>query len=732
VRARWPDGTIKWLLVDTQVSVEPMARIELPVEYADGIEMVEIGSRLHCVESQDALEIETGSLRLSIARRGPTLFRNITWEGIEILRRAEVSEFTAMDGNGTHFGSQIDSVAIEEQNPLRIVLLAKGRYRAENGSPFMSWVARLYCFAGKPFVKLYHTFIQDTAAQSVELRRMRIGLTPDMGGEIEAALGAKSTQSPHGYAFSGVTEPISLTQLMIGQHVLDDGSPTVLDGNAHGWVRVGNRNAAVTIKLRKPWQNYPKAYRVGPEELSLDLYPDAADNVGESARSGSQPGALYEGPLRVPQGMAKTHELFIQLGPAGTNARTVDYQMLALEQPLLLNLPSEHYATSGAFGSLPAVSDSYWPLEMKLRELCKPPGGLGILNYGDEVNLRMVDGRLQTRTTENLAYDLPSSLLRQSLRTRDQHLFSEAEAAAFHLMDVDTVHFDTTHPEWIGGPRCAWSQNHHYTTAASGSLAGPRVSHTWLGGLLDYYFITGYKRAREVAESCADYCRRSAPYKWKDKLSEQVQRQALEPEVEWPFNARDVGWSLTAMGTFFNAFPEERFLRAMETLVDLAELWQDDEGRWRQSIGSFNRGSDPSASAAILQGLQLYFEATSDRRAYEVLLRGVTFLVNHGRTVEGLFYCYESPIADRPHSPAAELFGPLVFAFEATRDSEILESGFRFFKWLMDSGEVKACMLREIFAVIPLLDRMSLLESYRGPDLTSAIGNPSAPGEDRT
>ena len=319
-------------------------------------------------------------------------------------------------------------------------------------------------------------------------------------------------------------------------------------------------------------------------------------------------------------------------------------------------------------------------------------------------------------------------MLRQSLRTRDQHLFAEAEAAVFHLMDVDTVHFDSTHPEWIGGPRCAWSQTPRHTTPA-GSLARPRVSHAWLGGLLDYYFITGYRRACEVAESCADYCRRSAPYKWKDKLPEQVRRRALDPDVEWPFNARDVGCSLTAMGTFFNAFPEERFLRAMEALVDLAEMWQDEDGRWRQSIGSFNRGADPSASASILQGLQLYFEATGDRRALEVLLRGVSFLVHHGRTGDGLFYWSESPAADRPHAAAAELFGPLVFAFEATEEAEILAGAFRLFHWLMDSGEVKAGMLREIFALIPLLERTNLLESYRGPDIAAQIGNPAASRE---
>ena len=704
VRTRWPDGSIKWCLADTQVSLEPMAKVELPIKYGHEIEVPDPPTSLSCSESTDTIVVDTGTLQVIVPRRGKAILDSIRWNGGTIVDKGGGCLFTAADGTGIRHESQTDHVEVEENNPLRVVLLIRGRYGEAPVSHFMSWTTRLYFYAGQSFIKLYHTFIQDNPAQSIDLRRLQFKLRPKLGYPVAGALGSRSTHSPHGFQFAKLNKPVTLHQQMVGHHLLDDGDITLYDGNAHGWSSLWGTQAAVTMKLRKPWQNYPKSFSVGPQELTVDLYPEGLEVHAESSHSG----VADAGPLRLPQGMAKTHELFLHVGPPPTDVRSIDASMLALEQPLLLNLTPEHYSASGVFGPLPAVLDRYWPLETRLRDLCQTPTrGLGMIDFGDEVNVQLVEGKVQTHTTENLGYDLPSSLLRQYVRTGNQHLFAEAEASVFHLMDVDTVHFDATHPGWIGASR----------SASTNSLDSPQVSHSWLGGLLDYYFLTGYSRAREVAELCADFCRRSAPYKWKNQLTQEMRQGGLEPDQDWPFNARDVGWPLTAMGTFFSAFPEERFLKAMEVLVDIAEMWQDNDGRWRQAIGSFNRGSDPAATAALIRGLQLYFQATGDQRALEVSLRGISFLVRHGRTIEGHFFCCETPFTDHPHAPAAELLTPLVFAFEATEDQEILQAGYRFFRWLLDSGEAKAFMLKEILAIMPLLQRTGLLESFRRPDI---------------
>ena len=224
-----------------------------------------------------------------------------------------------------------------------------------------------------------------------------------------------------------------------------------------------------------------------------------------------------------------------------------------------------------------------------------------------------------------------------------------------------------------------------------------------------------------MAEACADFCRRAAPYHWKQQLTAAVRDRALQVDQEWNFSTRVAGWPLTAMGTFHDLFPHDRFLRAMEALVDLFAVWQDAEGRWREQIGSFNRGAIPFMDASVLQGLQLYHQATGDERTRQLLLRGVRFLVDQGRTRDGIFYYKESPISDNPHSSTAMLLGPFAFAFEETRDPKILEAGYRLFRWIVDGGQVATYMLKDLFTFMPLLERLDLLADYRGPDIPAAL-----------
>ncbi len=79
-------------------------------------------------------------------------------------------------------------------------------------------------------------------------------------------------------------------------------------------------------------------------------------------------GVSYDAPLRIPQGMAKTHEFYLHFGSPCTKASAVDRLCLAFEQPLLPILPSEHYAKTGVLGPFQPYRDEFWPLELKLRQ----------------------------------------------------------------------------------------------------------------------------------------------------------------------------------------------------------------------------------------------------------------------------------------------------------------------------------------------------------------------------
>ncbi len=731
VSARWPDGSVRWALVDLQVEIGAQERLGLRID--PQAEPGDFRSPLHAEVRRDSIDVVTGALALRIGRRGRRLIRSVSRGRREFLAMGDEGDLTAWDGEGNACSGRIEEAGIEAANPLRLVVRCRGRFTGSAG-PFLGFEARITCFAHQPFVRIDFTFVHDLDHRSeLFLRRLALQLPLALAVTRRRALVGSQVS---GWAFHepidlAPTDRIDLTQWNLERHCLrwGTGHRTDLRTNGLGWLHVADAEAGVTCKLRRPFQSYPKRWAFEDDRLCLDLYPD----LSGLADAGSGPGRRYteidyaggaghDGPLRLPQGMARTHEVYLHFGPRAADAAEVDRFCLAAEMPLLLQLPSSRYSETGVLGPFAPFSEACWPLEAKLRRFCRTPSGRGILNDGDEVRLESLpDGRTVTRTTENLAYELPRSILRQYLRSGDQRLFWEGEAAVRHLMDVDTVHHQSEHPEWVGGPYFQWSQNHHYATTDETDLTGPRTSHTWLGSLLDYHFLTGCPRARQVAEMCADYCRRAAPYHWKQELTaERAAAAAAGEPVPWPFSTRSVGWALTGMGTYYDAFPEDRFLPAMEALVDLLEVWQDEQGRWRDRIGTHNLGETPFMVSGVLQGLQLYHAATGEERARRMLLDGLRFLSRKGRTPEGLFYYKEAPISADPHTSTVMLLGPLAWAHEQTGEANLLDAGYRLFRWLVDEDQVSTYMLKDLFAFMPLLKRLGLLHDYEPPDARSA------------
>lgn len=736
-RATWPDGSVRWALLDAQVDVEPMARSRFEIrDDGDGAAPV---SALRAEVRADAVDVSTGALALRIPRRGRRLVRSAARGARQYLRPGDDgADLVAWDASGAAWDGVVDDASVDEANPLRLVVRSHGGFE-RGGQRLLGWIARVTCCAGHAFARVDVTFVHDQAAPFVHLRRLVLSLPLALAPQGRRALvGAHES----GWRFAPPIDldagPVALTQWRLDRHAIVSGpsaAPLRLDRrtNALGWLHVSDAEAGITLKLRRPWQSYPKVWACDGDRLRLELFPDLSADValcGPESEPGRRwteidaaPSVRHDGPLRLPQGMARTHEVYLSFGDAAADGRAADRFCLAAEMPLLLQLPSSRWAATGVLGPFPAFSQERWPLELTLRRLCRTPNGRGILNDGDEVRLEPgADGYAVTRTTENLAYELPRSILRQYLRSGDQRLFWEGEAAVRHLMDVDTVHHQTEHPEWVGGPYFEWSQNHHYTNTDETELSGPHTSHTWLGSLLDYHFLTGDARALETARMCADYCRRAAPYAWKEQLTRRVAASALDGDVDWPFSTRRVGWALTGMGTWYEAFPEERFLPAMESLVDLLEVWQDGDGRWRDQIGTHNRGATPFMIAGVLQGLQLYHAATGEARARRMALAGAAFLARQGRTREGIFYYKESPVSDSPHPSTAMLLGPFAWAYEETGDAAILDASYRLFRWLLDAGGASTYMLKDLFACMPLLDRLGLLEAYRGAEVQDRAG----------
>jgi hypothetical protein len=215
----------------------------------------------------------------------------------------------------------------------------------------------------------------------------------------------------------------------------------------------------------------------------------------------------------------------------------------------LLEIDSTAYADSGAFGSFPRYYPEYWRLEEKLRLGTTGADLMGMVNFGDTGRVQIESGKQVTYTTDNVAYDHTRATIRQYIRTGNQPTFWKAEAMAFHLMDVDTIHHSSEHPERVGAPHMQWSQFHHYTDTSRTQLSHPSTSHTWFGGLLDYYFLTGYRRAMEVAEMTGRYCARTPTRNY--DMTPEIRDQWDNPRQPWPYCTRTSGWALNGMAELY-------------------------------------------------------------------------------------------------------------------------------------------------------------------------------------
>jgi len=725
VLARWPDTSVKWLLLDSQVDLASKQILDLSIEYGDDVARKESRTPLTAAETKTGLRVQTGALELDLQRRGVVLMAQANG----CLRPGDGPQMTLRDDAGTCYAGQIESLQVEEQNPLRMVVRATGGYLAADGSRPLSWVVRIYLFANQPYAKVYHTFVHD-ADEPALFRMQELTLSLDVAppGEPRVMLGAPTGTTSQGMAVEALAGEVALWEASLGSHSLIGLPGGRLDRRikSHGWIYLGDESHGLQVKLRNPGYNYPKAYATDGRRVTIHLYPNPSGFSSPAQQPLGKGDVVvsddldYAGPLQIPQGMAKTHELYLYCGPALADLTQAAVWAAGWQHPLLLEIDSTAYAHSGAFGDFPRYYDEYWPLEEELRERIMAIGGAatsplaGMVNYGDIGVIEPGEGGTYTGSTDNLHYDGTRAVLRQYARRGQQPLFWRTEAMALHLMDVDTVHHSPADPPRLGGPRPHWSRFHHYKNTDRNSLAQPGTDHTWFGGLLEYYYLTGYRRALEVAELTGRYCAGTRGRSGWDRIAPQRRDSREDPYSGWGHSPRKAGWALTGMADLFEAKPDSGLAEEMRAMVRVFANWQDGEGRFRMYSGTFHTGACPFMTAAILTGLMRVHELLGDEQAKELCLRGCRFLATRAVTKEGLMYYKEAPINQTGPSFSNILnMRPMAFAYDQTRDGAILRCMWRQFRWWMDRHKGPFYEVKDVLWALPTFEREGLLERWR-------------------
>lgn len=661
--ARWPDGSVKWLLItflaaapasgqaDYRLECGPTVRRTEPVE---GLVVKASASAPETsrVFTLDGVTIGTGELTLQIDRRGS--IRELADHDFRSFAGDASAQTVAEDAEGRAYESAEGTLEIEESGPIRAVVKTVCPLRDAQGAHLARIEQRIEAYRGLPWIRLHHTLVVDGSERFTALRRLtyRVPLADD-------AWSAPLRDGP----------PISLGTAAQGAYQLFDDTISADSSGAdsRSGRLIGNLVGAAprggALGVRDFWQNYPKAFRFAGDAVEIDLCPEFPDGTYDKFPFEKEGHHLYYylqgGRYRLKQGMSKTHELLLSLSPAGERASVC----ALFQQPLLATAPAEVYCRSRAFYDVaPRDTERFRIYEESIDRNLQAyvayrerQRDYGMLNYGDWYGERGTNWG-------NVEYDTQQALLLEYVRSGNPEAFFLAHATELHNRDVDTVQA-AADPRQIGGVHIhvIGHVGDYYDRAVPGFLGfasgGFSVSHAWAEGHFAHYFLTGDRRSYETGCAVADYFARrelGRPYDFLD--------------------CRVPGWHLIMMAAAYHATGDPYYWNAARVVVDRVLEAQDkaprplpdyqatgrkpyQQGGWSRMMvpghcecEPRHRGNAGFMVAVLLSGLKYYHDVTQDERVKQSLIDGAHYLLDetYSDEVQGFRYTSCPKTAYRP------------------------------------------------------------------------------------
>lgn len=628
VLSEWADGSVKWLLMDFQADVESRSVAEYKLEFGRKVLRQEKKPKLRIIITRkgSTVVVNTGPLRLLFNADNPSfpgrVWLDLNEDGVfsteeEITDPDSPGVMELVDTSGKAYTSLRGPcrVEIEEEGPLRTLVKLVGEHQAEDGSSLFTYVTRINAYAGKNFLKVFHTWENSHLEEDFTTIKSLILKTPlRMKRPVCTLLG----NDERVYRSNG--EPI-LSQNLDDEYTVEEGDIIKRHGKrAKGLIDLSDGEWGLTVGVRDFWQNYPKSLGVEGRAVVVgicspipeDLYPPVEELEDKLYYY------LLNGQYKLKQGVSKTHELLYYFHVGDFEKTSFENCIRLLQEPLLATAPPEWYCDSKAFGDVAMVDKVKFPHYeeyvnkdfenyLKTREQGKE---YGMLNFGDWY---------QNTVWGNMEYDTSHVFLLQYIRSGDLRFFKAGEEAARHYMDIDTCHHNRDKIS-VGTVyrHCLGHVGGYYPSQARGLSQGAAwVCHTWTQGLLDYYFLTGYKRSLETTKKIAD-------------------KYAKYHTVNYDFsNCRIPGWHLIHTVAMYQATDDEFYLNAAKIIVRrVLERQSPSIGGWMRQMHPGHchciprhRGNAGFMVGILLSGLKLYHLATGDKSVADSIVKGAEFLI---------------------------------------------------------------------------------------------------------
>jgi len=688
--AVWPDGSAKWVLVDTQVDLDAGGQKELRL--TTGKPSAFSGPAIKRTDSDEALTVGTGALEVRL-RKDRFNFIDQAWLTADGKRTRIVKPgargLVVTDSRNVEYWSSRDrddyTLQIEEAGPLRTSVRCRGWHVAEDGRRLCMFIVRFHFYAGLPIVKAMHTFVYAGDPAIDFIKGIELETVVDLPGHF----GIASPKGRRTYAFGGDGKPVA-GEVRIRDidcapfphesphHVLQHepdrfyihnfGQPFVMGKQAEGWLSYGDQEAGVVISVPQFWQQSPKELKAQAQTdaLTVGVWPLCGPDLLNVCR-GRDDTVYYEGAGRDGVGMAKTHEVWYAFHTGQLAPEDAREYALTLQQPPFVRLSAEWVAESQALGRLHPKDDArFGPQEEWVEETMswlenhiERNGWYGMMDFGDVQREWDVDNERWTRVRGtgwlNSEMDLHHGLFVQFLRSGNRRAYDLAVAMARHVMDVDTVHpteFDFCYdPAVLGNVSIGGTCRHcmkHWDSV-------PNPCHTNVDGFLDYYYLTGDERALEVCRECGEHFL-AAPWNMAG-------------------GTRNMGAQLRGAMLLYSAFGDERYLQFAHDMAATLVAGQYDSGVWGTLYDvRTGKWSELAVYHAhyILAGLALYHDVEPDESVKACFLRSCDY------------FCENEDLDDLRHGQAlsffctnGQIFKSYADAYRMSGDEKYLRAGRR-------------------------------------------------------
>lgn len=603
--ATWPDGSIRWALLDFAGDFAPSERANWTLVLGEPFSAPAPHDVVTVTAVGSGYRVANGRLELTVGTRpGFTWMDRLTADGVECIDSGNRCDVRAVSPAGKIFRASLDPaprLTLEEITAQRVTVRWEGGLYAGDGERCTEFRIKMHIYAGNPYIKVEHTAInRELPERGVWFKEYTLEFDTALERRTEKVVRQKNHDTDYLSRLVALRQNVTLQALTEGQgrsygdspenptgkfgtvgkviledegafqeevgrfpHFLHPQAPRVMLGGGYAvvypflGVRDSRRTAVVSF-LRMAAQ-HPKALRADENRIACEIWPSGA------------------GTWRLCRGMSKTHHLAMSWVGRPLSDDEVDGEAVRREcftggalslcphDPVSVTLDPAYARMTGQVeaGEVLAFQPARYPrIEAKIAGITlhgDPLALAGIMDYGEKE---------MTNNEEDQGHEYALEYYRSGSYIH----YCKLMAQMLHNSTVDVVDGDPDPLRQGGTP--------YHTTYHQDAVCVP--SHTWTEGLFEYAYVSGDREAFRAAVGICDWILRFI-----DQKPHLVKQ-----------DGREIGWPIIALTAGYQATGDVRYRAGAFHLVDF----------YREKVAAWGRlaNAEPPGTGYHLMGYGEY------------------------------------------------------------------------------------------------------------------------------